>query len=126
MTIFGKTIAGFANKIGKTASNLDYGKVRHIAIDAGKIADKGLSAIKSAGKSTENVLGTAQKFVDSARGIPIIGAGASLLGGGLAQARNVVSLGNQGVSGLEKVVGAAKQVANNVDKQANPLYNRLK
>ena len=125
MTIFGKTISGFANKFGNSIGKLDYGKIRHIAMDAGKFADKGLGILHSVGKTADSVLGTAQKYADMGRGIPVIGTAASLVGGGLAQARNVVRLGNRGVEGLEKVVKEVKNVSNGVDRQVNPMTKRL-
>jgi len=120
MSIFGKTLSGIGNKIGQ-AFTQNYGKVRNFAVNAAQTAHKGIAEVRKFGGIADNALGTAQRVIDVGRGIPIIGAAASLLGSGVAQARNLVKLGNTGVDGLEKGLNAAEGVANAFDNARNKL-----
>ena len=118
MTLFGKAISGVGNKLGHFGKNLGatYGKTRSIAMEVGQAAHKGLDMAHNLANQADTILGKAQNIVDKGRGIPIIGTAASLLGGGIAQARNVVKIGNKGVEGLEKTLKATEGYANAVDK----------
>ena len=101
MTVLGKKITGFANKIG---SKLSYRNMRQLGNKLEKGVELGLREVRDVGGLVNKGLGKVIDISDKLRGAPVIGEAAALVGGGASQLRKVVDLGNKGVDKLEKVI----------------------
>ena len=108
----GKALSSFANKIGK---GMDYNSLRQLGGSIAKTVGSGLHEAGNIGGQVSGILGKAREVADGLRGTPLIGGVASLVGGGLSQAKTILDFGRKGVSGLEKVAKHAADVGNTVD-----------
>ena len=114
MTIFGKSIDGFARKIGKS---MNYHSLRQFGNKFATVADNGLRAIDKVGGFGSKVLDTASQVAN--------GLGFSVIGGTLSGAKKLVDMGRKGVQGLEKSVSAVKQSGTTFDKNHNAFKNAI-
>jgi len=110
---FGIGLSNFANKLGKT---FGYDKLRQFGNSVAKQSINGLRAASSLGGQVSGILGKVGQVADGLRGVPLIGGVASLVGGGISQAKSIVNMARQGVDGLEKVAKHAIEVGKTVDK----------
>lgn len=108
MTIFGRSIDGFARKIGRS---LNYNTLRQVGNKIASVADNGLKVIDKVGSFGSDVLGTASNVAS--------GLGFSAIGAGLGTAKNLVDMGRKGVQGLEKAVSLVKQSGTTFDQNRN-------
>ena len=113
---FGIGLSNFANKIGKAFS---YDKVRQFGNSVAKQTVNGLHAVSNVGGQVSGILNKVGKVADGLRGVPLIGGIATLVGGGVNQAKSIVNLAKQGVDGLEKVANHAINVGKTVDKHSS-------
>ena len=114
MTIFGKSIDGFARKIGKS---MNYNTLRQVGNKIASVADNGLRAIDKVGSFGSDVLGTASQVAN--------GLGFGVIGAGLGTAKNLVDMGRKGVQGLEKAVSLVKQSGTTFDQNRNAFKNAI-
>ena len=114
MTNFGKSIDGFARKIGKS---INYNTLRQVGNKIANVADTGLRAIDKVGSFGSDVLGTASQVAN--------GLGFSAIGAGLGTAKNLVDMGRRGIQGLEKTVSLVKQSGTTFDQNRNAFKNAI-
>lgn len=119
----GKSFNNFTRKIGKA---MDYNKLRQLGGSVVKAAASGLHDAANIGGQISGVLGKVRQVADGLRGVPLIGGIASVVGGGLAQAKSVLDLGRGGVQGLEKAVKHVANVGNTVDSHQKLIANGWK
>ena len=115
MTIFGRALDSFGNKIGKTFS---YNRMRQFGNKVANFADQGLKVADQVGSVASNILG---KSADVANGL-----GFGVVGTGLNLAKNIVNIGRKGVQGLEKQIEVGKNVGRAIDKNHVSLGNAIK
>jgi len=108
----GKSLGNFARKIGKS---FDYNSLRQLGGSIVKTVGSGLHEAANIGGQVSGILGKARQVADGLRGVPLIGGVASVVGGGLSQAKSILDFGRQGVSGLEKVAKHAVNIGKTVD-----------
>ena len=113
---FGIGLSNFANKLGKTFS---YDKLRQFGNSVAKQSINGLRAASNISGQVSGILGKVGQVADGLRGVPIVGGVASLVGGGISQAKSLVNMARQGVDGLEKVANHAIDVGKTVDKHSS-------
>ena len=121
MVSLGKKIEGFGNKIGRKFSKDNMTKLGNKVM---KGVDLGLKEVRDIGNLANKGIGKVIGITDKLRGAPVVGEFASLLGGGAAQLRNVVSAGTKGVDKLEKMIDKGKDTAYTVSSAVyskNPL-----
>lgn len=112
---FGKSFNNFTRRIGKA---MDYNKLRQLGGSVMKAAASGLHEAANIGGQISGVLGKARQVADGLRGVPLIGGMASVVSGGISQAKSVLDLGRGGVQGLEKAVKHVANVGNTVDSHS--------
>jgi hypothetical protein len=121
MTVLGKKIAGFFNKVG---SKFSYDNMKQVGNKIVKGVDNGLKEVKHVGDFVNKGLGTVVNIADKLRNIPIIGEAAALVGSGASKMKSMVSLGTMGVDKLEKMIVTGKEAVKNIPltiTQNNPL-----
>ena len=115
MTILGKKIDSFANKIGNA---FNYKNMRQFGNKVASFADTGLKVADQVGSVASNILG---KSADVANGL-----GFGVVGTGLNLAKNIVNVGRKGVQGLEKQIDVGKNVGRAIDRNHISLGNAIR
>ena len=115
MTIFGRALDSFGNKVGKA---FNYKNMRQFGNKVASFADTGLKVADQVGSVASNILG---KSAEVATGL-----GFGVVGSGLNLAKNIVNIGRKGVQGLEKHIDVGKNVGRAIDKNHISLGNAIR
>jgi hypothetical protein len=118
MTVLGKKIAGFFNKVG---SKFSYDNMKQVGNKIVKGVDNGLKEVKHVGDIVNKGLGSVVNIADKLRNIPVIGETAALVGSGASKMKSMVSLGTMGVDKLEKMIVTGKEAVKNTPLTIKPI-----
>lgn len=113
MSLLGKKVGEFASK--KLGVKTSYGSLKQFGNKLARTLHSGLDEAGEIGGKVSHVLGKAREVTDGLRGMPVVGAAATIVGGGLSQVKNVVDMGRVGVKGLEKAVKHSEAIGNVID-----------
>ena len=112
MGLLGKKIGDFSRKLGQKTS---YGAIKQFGNKVAKSLHSGIEEAEVIGGKASHILGKVRDVTDGLRGVPVIGTAATIVGGGISQAKNILDMGKKGVKGLEKAVKHSEAIGNVVD-----------